>query len=509
MCWTCLPRDDQQCSICGQHRRCEVARATGLPWCERCQKSYCRCSSCATVAPLRGGTTAAPLCARCVNPDPGFWGRCPICRDTWQFGSRPCQRCAVDQALCSLLGSDPDNLPAQFVPFRDALVAVDRPDHARGWLAKPRVRQLLTTIGTEQRPVTHELLDELDGGKTLDYLRAVLVGSGVLPDRDETLARLERWVDAVLAGRDNLDQRRVLHGYAVWHHLRRLRARLDGRPATVLQEWNVRTGITAAVELLDFLDERSTTLLDCTQSSLDDFLANTATYPAASAGFVRWAVKHKHATRLTAPAHAWLEPTDPLDEQHRWTVARRLLADNELPLDSRVAELLLVLYAQHVSTIARLQLDDVDCTGEQVSIRFGTVPIRLPPPLDSLMVELIGKRRGNTLLDAPGTWLFPGRHPGKPISDSGLALKLRAIGIQPRRHRNTALFALASELPAALLARMLGVHISVAGQWQRVSGGDWTAYVADVATRSGRADQARPQLPGPPTNSAITSSPGR
>jgi len=31
---------------------------------------------------------------------------------------------------------------------------------------------------------------------------------------------------------------------------------------------------------------------------------------------------------------------------------------------------------------------------------------------------------------------------------------------------------------------MLGIHISVAVQWQRASAGDWTAYVADVSRRT-------------------------
>ncbi|WP_246144938.1 hypothetical protein [Actinacidiphila oryziradicis] len=56
--------------------------------------------------------------------------------------------------------------------------------------------------------------------------------------------------------------------------------------------------------------------------------------------------------------------------------------------------------------------------------------------------------------------------------------------------RSTALFALAEEVPAAILARMLGIHIQVAVQWQKASAGDWAAYAADVANRS-------PQPPRP------------
>jgi hypothetical protein len=57
------------------------------------------------------------------------------------------------------------------------------------------------------------------------------------------------------------------------------------------------------------------------------------------------------------------------------------------------------------------------------------------------------------------------------------------IGIRPRQDRSTALFTLAAELPAAILARMLGVHIEVAVQWQKASAGDWAAYAADVSRR--------------------------
>lgn len=49
---------------------------------------------------------------------------------------------------------------------------------------------------------------------------------------------------------------------------------------------------------------------------------------------------------------------------------------------------------------------------------------------------------------------------------------------------------LAAELPAAILARMLGVHIQVAVQWQKASAGDWAAYAADVSRRAGGNDRA-------------------
>lgn len=58
------------------------------------------------------------------------------------------------------------------------------------------------------------------------------------------------------------------------------------------------------------------------------------------------------------------------------------------------------------------------------------------------------------------------------------------LGIQPGQARSTALFQLAIDLPAALMARMLGIHIGVAVQWQRASSGDWTNYAADVSRRT-------------------------
>lgn len=114
------------------------------------------------------------------------------------------------------------------------------------------------------------------------------------------------------------------------------------------------------------------------------------------------------------------------------------------------------------------------------------MPIVLPEPLSTLVHELVTTRRGHAVLGDQGAspWLFPGGQPGRPVSADRLGQRLRLIGLRPAQARSTALFQLATELPAAVLARMLGIHITVAVQWQQYSAGDWTSYAADVSRRA-------------------------
>ena len=95
-------------------------------------------------------------------------------------------------------------------------------------------------------------------------------------------------------------------------------------------------------------------------------------------------------------------------------------------------------------------------------------------------------RRGHAAIGDQGTspWLFPGGQPGRPISAEQLTERLRQIGIRSGQARSAALFQLATDLPAAVLARMLGIHIAVAVAWQRASAGDWSAYAAEVSRRN-------------------------
>ena len=109
----------------------------------------------------------------------------------------------------------------------------------------------------------------------------------------------------------------------------------------------------------------------------------------------------------------------------------------------------------------------------------------LPEPLAGLVLELAATRRGHAVIGEKATspWLLPGGRPGQPISPYRLAGRLDQIGIHPGPARSAALFQLATDLPAAILARLLGIHISAAVAWQRAAAGDWAAYAADISHR--------------------------
>jgi len=485
-CQNCRERPVLACGICGREARCEISRATGQPWCDTCQHKWVQCSGCDTIAQLRGGTLDKPLCARCLNPDPEFWDRCPTCKTTWLVSPRACQRCTLDQQIRQLIGDGAPEIRADLAPLHHALTKVDRPDVAMAWLKRPQVRRILGEIGQDSRQVSHETLDELPSDKTLDHLRSVLVAVGALPERDERLVKLERWTTAALATRTDRDERRILNAYANWHHLRRLRRRLNAGDASHLQCLNVRSHVTAATNLLDWLARSDLTLATCTQLDLDRWIADDVSYRDETGNFVRWAVSHRHAHNLSFPAVRWQGPQGPHDGEKRWDDARRLLHDDTLKTADRVAGLLLLLYAQNLGSISRLTIDHVRTSPGQLCIQLGTAPVVLPEPLAALVVELVATRKGNTILDttAATPWLFPGRRHGQPLSPDYLGQRLKRIDIHAGRDRSTALFALATEIPAAILARMLGIHIKVAVAWQHASAGDWMNYAADVSQRA-------------------------
>lgn len=160
-----------------------------------------------------------------------------------------------------LLGGPDGAIRPELAAFHDALTGAERPDVAMAWISRSKARDPLERICRDERPVTHEVLDELPAGKVLAHLRSVLVATSALPPRDERLIALEKKrITVTVEARFDLAERRILHGYAVWHHMRRLRRRLGDDHTTRLQDLNVRCHVTAAGNFLDWLGGEGLTL---------------------------------------------------------------------------------------------------------------------------------------------------------------------------------------------------------------------------------------------------------
>ena len=119
----------------------------------------------------------------------------------------------------------------------------------------------------------------------------------------------------------------------------------------------------------------------------------------------------------------------------------------------------------------------------QESWRFGTGDVEIPEPLAGFVRAHLDAPRRHTSVAAPPdkTWLFPGHLPGRPITPARLGQRLAQLGIDSQTGRRAAMLELASTVPAAVLADLLGIHTTTAADWARAAGGDWSHYAAEIA----------------------------
>jgi hypothetical protein len=492
LCGSCRPVAVMTCSICGRSAPGAISKLTGRPCCDACAQRRARCTSCGTVRRVRSGSVTEPVCGSCTRPD-AAWHACGGCGEQTQYRAWRCARCSLRRRLDEVLADASGQTHPQLTILHDHLARQDRPETVLTWLNKHDTSKTLAELAAGQRPLTHAGLDDLADDKPTQHLRAVLAATGVLPTRDEHLIRLERWIADALASHADPEHRALLHRYGRWHVVHRLRRRNNGRHATHGQRVSAQRNIRGAITLLDWLAARGLDLTDAGQADLEQWLNSPTGTPLDAGNFVRWARRNK-LTSVTVDAVKWDGPRRVIDSDARWTHARRLLHDNRTKAEDRVAGLLVLLYAQSTTAISRLTLEHVRDDDHEVKLRLGREPIVLPDPLDTLVRELVATRSGHATLGDTGAsrWLFPGGQPDRPISATRLGERLHQLGLHPGQDRSTALFGLAAELPAALLARLLGINISVAVAWQRASSGDWTNYAADFSRRTTRDNDTTP-----------------
>ncbi|MFH9983361.1 hypothetical protein ACH4ND_29895 [Streptomyces sp. NPDC017179] len=151
----------------------------------------------------------------------------------------------------------------------------------------------------------------------------------------------------------------------------------------------------------------------------------------------------------------------------------------------RVAGVIVFLYAQPVSRIVRLSIDDVIRDGDTVLLRLGEPASPVPTPVAALLLEHIASRDNmNTATNPASRWLFPGRRAGQPSRPDHLSALLNEVGVPAAAARGAAIRQQLLELPAPVVAEALGYHDKTTTRLRNETGETWSRYAPGDHGRS-------------------------
>ncbi|WP_234534624.1 hypothetical protein [Streptomyces shenzhenensis] len=316
--------------------------------------------------------------------------------------------------------------------------------------------------------------------------------SGVLPRVDRQLMLYQRWPTERLATVEDPEHRRHLQHFALWHQMRRLRSKAENGQLGCSQANQAKQEITQTRAFLTWLAVRGRTVEHCQQADLDAWHTEKPATRRPAQTFLRWCMKTSRMPRLTLPPQVVNQDQAPLHQHRRLAILRRALNDDSLPLRTRVAAALVLLYAQPVACIVRLTVDDVLDDGATIAVRLGDPPSPLPEPVADLMRAYIRSCRHLPYASSRSSqWLFPGRQPGQPMNPVSLQVHLRKIGVPPQRGRTSAIRQLVLQAPAPVIAKALGYHDKTATRLVTEAGGTWARY----APRRPHTVTSRPASP--------------
>ncbi|MFE2322784.1 hypothetical protein ACFXD5_02455 [Streptomyces sp. NPDC059385] len=461
------------------------------------------CARCGRRASKSAEWSDGPICRTCYDRAMRVRGRCPCC-DTDRLlpgrrtdlprlrGHRPRLplrslrlrgaaawrtplRCTLTDTLARLLDDGTSHVAPAFLPLVEILLEMDRPKSRLIWLRNHNVVRLLQGLATGSTPLTHDGLHQETPWRTVTHLRDLLMDSGVLPRVDRQLLLYQGWLTERLATIDEPEHRQLLRRFATWHQMRRLRTKAEKGPLGRSQTNHTKQEVTQAGAFLTWLADRGRVMGQCQQADIDAWHTENLATRRPSQSFLRWCMKTGRMPRLTLPPVVITQDSEPLHQHRRLAILRRVLNDDSLPLRARMAAALVLLYAQPVSRIVRLTIDDVTDDETTVTVRLGDPPSPLPEPVADLMRAYIQSRQHLPYASSRSSqWLFPGCRPGQPMNPVSLQVHLREIGVPPQRGRTSAIRWLVLQAPAPIIGKALGYHDKTATRLVSEAGGAWS-----------------------------------
>ena len=496
-CRSCRPIRQRLCGYCDQYGETRAIWPEG-PACRHCYQTIranpASCADCSILRVLIGKNAASePVCGPCAGVDIDY--RCRSCSQPEDlYAEGVCARCVLKERLADLLTGADGVIDQRLDPIHSALQAVPNPRSTLVWLSRCPAARLLIEVATEPDCISHHFLDQSPHVQAAHYLRGLLVHTGILPGRDESIERIGPWADRLLANQP--DHAHLIRPFLHWYLLPRARRRVRRRRSTPHSARTPRAQVLAALEFLTWLKAHDLNLDTVGQDDVDRWLTTGPPSRYAVGSFLTWAEKHRLAGQVAVPRRRARGPGLFLDDDRYTNELRRCLSDTQLPLDVRVAGVLVLLFGAALPRIMQLTVDDIDQRGTDTYLNLGNKPAPLPPALAAMTRQLLNEQRDPSAVSCatgPTRWLFPGMIAGRPASPVSFNDKLIRHGITALAGRNSARRALASDLPAAVMADLFDIHIDTAVHWVRQAKTDWTGYLAErtLADTPGRSTRPR------------------
>ena len=444
-------------------------------------RTHGSCPGCGTDRMLPGRSAShgdQPVCVGCAGITQDY--HCSGCgTETEHYRQNTCARCSLRNDLTALLHVDESQgTEKTAAKLLSALCAAQRPESILTWLRSTGVRELLERLATGDLPLSHEALDKEPNSLRVEHLRSLLTNHQLLPARDHYLALFERWFANKLEDIDDPEVQRPIESFARWHHLRRIRSlSTEGKP-TQGPVHSAKQEITETIKFLTWLKlTHGRTAVSCVQADVNAWLAEGPTTRHAIRTFFVWAVENRSCTNITI-GFRQAKTVPLLTQGQRLAMLKACLTNDVDTLSYRVAAILLLLYAQPVVKIAALKSTDVILTPDGLRLSLGeehTAPV--PEPFASLLTEHLASRPNMRTGSSSGSqWLFPGYRPGQHIHPNTLMQRLRETGINLLGARNASLRALVNEVPAPLVAEMLGYSYQVTQKHAAAAAEPWSRY---------------------------------
>ncbi|MCC3311418.1 MULTISPECIES: hypothetical protein [Nocardia] len=474
------PLPTTECGHCGQVERCKrtILDQPVCPACElRFRRAPRRCPHCAQPKVLAfHDNQNRPACASCTGNDPIY--ACPRCGSEDKHYGRLCAACTLHDRAAELLADLSGHIHPQLQPVFDAWMTAKDPRSTLQWFNKPSSSpEILRAMAIGELPISHATFDNLPSTRAVNYIRDLLTATGVLEPYQPLIARTTHWLNEILQllPKHHAD---LIHRFAQWHLLRRLRHLEAQDKVTRGSVQHARATIITAIRLLIWLDEYEIDLADMTQDLLDAYLAEYPGRGSTLARFIEW-TNNTHLTdnlRIPPPHRPDLQVR--LSDDQRWAYVETLLHNDSIRRYTRIAGLFMLLFAQPLSRICRMRHDQIALQADgTVTTTFDTVAIEMPEPLDQLLRDHLTDT-GPASYANHGIWLFPGRLPGKALVTENIRAELVAHGIRPHHARHAALFHLAADMPTPVLAELLGIAPITATRWAALSARTWSQYTA-------------------------------